>query len=244
MNLPRSSSSLSQQSTSGIVQNYRKALPKRPGKVGSGLPGVPLCPWDMGLGAGDPWHGQVVLGPYYPLYYFSGSFSILGLWLVEAETQPSSEKWGCWGSTYGWSHWVRVPAPPCCFLAGCTVSPLQSPTASLTAVGKSLLLPIGATLWGRKCSYHACELCCESDSKRTGKCCSSSRERRSLTNICLCKSNHLSSEMFILPFPWLYFLNCHMYFLGYFSLVKLRREGLTINLGYIPNKVMFVILTV
>lgn len=117
MNLPQSSSSLSQQSTSGIVQNYRKALPKRPGKVGSGLPGVPPCPWDMGLGAGDPWHGQVVLGPYYPLYYFSGSFSILGLWLVEAETQPSSEKWGCWGSTYGWSHWVRVPAPPCCFLA-------------------------------------------------------------------------------------------------------------------------------
>lgn len=90
---------------------------------------------------------------------------------------------------------------PAASLPGCTVSPLQSPAASLAAVGKSLLLPVGATLWGRKCNYHACELCCESESKRTGKCCSGSRERRSLTNICLCKSNHLSSETFILPFP-------------------------------------------
>lgn len=51
-------------------------------------------------------------------------------------------------------------------------------------------------------------------------------------------------KMFISPFPWWYFLNCHMHFLWYFSLVKLRRESLIISLGYIPNKVMFVIFTV
>lgn len=133
---------------------------------------------------------------------------------------------------------------PASSLPGCTVSPLQCPTASLAAVGKSLFLPIGATLWGGKWNYCACELCCESESKRNGKCCSGTRERWNLTNICLCKSNHLSSEMFIFPFLWLYFLNCHMYFLWYFSLVKLRREGLIINLGYIPNKIVFVIFTV
>lgn len=49
-------------------------------KGDSGFPGVPLCPWETGLGAGDPWHGWVLLGLYYPIYYFSGISSIFGLW--------------------------------------------------------------------------------------------------------------------------------------------------------------------
>lgn len=60
---------------------------------------------------------------------------------------------------YGLNHWVRVPAQVVPPQGGCTGSFLQSPTASLAAVGKKLLLPTGATLWSGKCNYCACELC-------------------------------------------------------------------------------------
>lgn len=143
-----------------------------------------------------------MLRPYYPLHYFSGNFSILGLWLKLKLRHNLPLKNGGVGAAV----WLEplgqgTCTGPATSLPGCTVSPLQSPTALLAAVGKSLLLPTGATLWGGKCNYYACELCCESESKRNGKCCSGSRERQSLTNICICKSNHLSSEMFISPFP-------------------------------------------
>lgn len=165
------------------------------------------------------------MGLWYPLYNFSGNFSILG-------------RWSCWGRVPGRGSWHLAAAS----LTGCTVSPLCMSQHCWVLLAKASWWQQGQRFGVEKANVVLVSYAVRAGA--SGRCCWGSGERQCLTDICLCKSNHLSFQMFILPFPWLYFLSCHMYFLWYFSLVKLRRESLTISLGYIPNKVMFVIFTV